>query len=217
MTRASLLFAVTVLAAGTPLGAQDLPRDARESRLAGMLPPPAADNVRLHVTAARALGLPADAITLRALELSAKGATADEVVAVVESLAARLAVADRELRAARAAAPTSGEIVAAADALGRGLRPAELRALAGAAGGAEPLTTQLIILTGLMDRGLPAGDALDAALARRGRGVRPPHAAEVVGAAAADAPPPLVPAAMRGRRDHVPQPPGSPGPMPQVG
>ena len=210
MTRRLALVALASILSVAPASAQVADAD-RDARLAAVLPPSAAAAVRARAAEAHRLGLPGDAIVLRALELAAKGAGAGDVVRRVEALGRRLALAQLALSQSGRPAPTAEELVAGADAIASGLTPAQLRALGGADG--EPLTRRLIAVTGLLDRGIPADAALASVAARLAAPGGPPHA--VPAAVGSDAPPPLVPTVTgRSRRDRNPpqQPRRSPPP-----
>jgi hypothetical protein len=212
MTRRLAFFALAGLLSAVPAAAQTVDAD-RGARLAAVLPASAAAAVRARAAEAHRLGLPGDAIVLRALELAAKGAEAGDVVRRVEALGRRLALAQLALRQAGHPPPTDEELVAGADAIASGLTPAQLRALVGPGVTAEPLARRLIVITGLLDRGVPADAAIANVAARLAAPGVPRHAAPA--AIGTDAPPPLVPTVTgRSRRDrtHPPQPRRSPGP-----
>lgn len=209
MTRALLLVALGAAVTVAPLTAQT----DREERLSEALPPHALAAVLDDMAEARLLGLPADAIALRALELTAKGATPDEVVERVAMFADRLAAAAAALREDGGFGVPAADIVAGADALGSGLTPRQLRSVAAGDATSEPLLTRLIVVTGLVDRGVPPTDAVATIVARGTMPARPPHPATA--AAANPESPPLVPAAAGSRRRVPITRPGFP-PLPQI-
>lgn len=213
MTRVSVVLALLAVVPGAGrLPAQEaaVPRAAR---LDAALPPAAADAVRGRVAEAQALGLPADALALRALELAAKGAEPADVVRRVNALAAGLADAARALRAGGRSVPAHSEIVWAADALASGLTPGDLTELARQT--PAPLTIRLIVLTALLDRGLTSSEAIAAAVVRTPGSAQPPRPATAAGAGVET--PPVVPAGATSRRNRphtVPEvlPPGGVAP-----
>jgi hypothetical protein len=212
VTRRLAFVALAGILSAVPAAAQTVDAD-RDARLASVLPASAAAAVRARAAEAHRLGLPGEAIVLRALELAAKGAEARDIVRRVEALGRRLALAQLALRQVGHPAPTDEDLVAGADAIASGLTPAQLRALAGAGATAEPLTHRLIVITGLLDRGVPADAALATVAARLAAPGGPRHA--VPAAIGSDAPPPLVPTVTgRSRRDrpHPPQTRRPPGP-----
>lgn len=197
MTRPAVLVLACAALLGAPAAAQHV-EGGRDARLAVALPPAEAALVRVRAAELRSLGLPGDAVVLRALELAAKGAAPRDVVGRVQDLAGRLLLADLALRLGGRLAPDAEEIVAGADAIASGLAPGQLRALAGESGPGVALTPRLIAIMGLLDRGVPAADALAVVAAHLPIPGRPPHAAPMSGAEPRS---PLVPAATgRGRR-----------------
>ena len=218
MNRPVVLVALAATLLVPPMSAQS-PMAERDARLSLLLPPAAAAAVRARASEARAQGLPAEALVLRALELSAKGAGPAEVVRRIESLARRLSLSDMALRLGGRSQPRPDEILAGADAIASGLAPGQLRILATEGLPAEPLTARLIAVANLLDRGLPSDDALAIVAARLGPPVsRPPHAPAVVDAAGPGSPPTVPTATGRGRnlpgRPAEPLPPfPAPGPV----
>lgn len=215
------LLVLSLLLPGLAVGAAraQAGAEARQARL-DALGPSVAEAVRARAAEMRRLGLPADAVVLRALELAAKGAEPAALLRRIDDFTVRLAVADHMLRLGGRPAPSPGEIVAGADALGSGLEPGQLRILAYDAPPAEPLTAALIVVTALLDRGVTGGDAVGVVAARLGAGAPPPHAAPMPASAdgVGSAAPPLVPTGAtkergRGRNrptPNLPVPPNSP-------
>jgi len=162
------LFCGTLLLsaqAGGSLLAQ-VPADAVSSRLTRVLPADVADEVRQRIDDARVRGLPADALAARALELSAKGLPPEQVARAVEQQARYLDAARTALVAARRADPQADEIDAGATALRKGVDADAVRDLAASTPSGRSLAVPLLVMSSLVDRGLPADNALRQVLAR---------------------------------------------------
>ena len=114
--------------------------------------------LRPILDSARADSLPEQALEDKVLEGMAKHVAPPRIVAAVRQLAGKLRDARALLRSATAAAPSEGEIVAAADALRRGVPAAELAALQTHAPTAT-LVVAFTVLGDLVQRGVPAGQA----------------------------------------------------------
>lgn len=110
--------------------------------------------------AARRDALPLRALEAKALEGAAKRRLGPEIVAAVTQLAADLKAA-RELLGGSAAGPrpADGDVVAAAEALRRGVPPKEIAELRRAAPPATRLDVPLVVLGALVERGIPADEA----------------------------------------------------------
>lgn len=123
----------------------------------GRAGPEAADRIREAVARAREAGVPAGPVLDKALEGIAKGVPPARLMPAVEAYVGRLG---------RAAAVLGGssppaEIVAAADALGRGVPEDELRSVGRGAGG-EDRSIALVVLGDLVEMGVPADRAAEA-------------------------------------------------------
>ncbi len=129
-------------------------------KLARMLPVAAAERVQSRVEEARARGLPAATLEQRALELSAKGIAPDRVAEAIDEYAERLDSARLILRASGRGEAADEEIDAAATALRKGLASGALGDLAQSAPSGRSLAVPLLVISSLMDRGLPADAAL---------------------------------------------------------
>ena len=211
MTRSVGLAVVLAAFSPLPLLAQGAQGD-REGRLDAVLPGPHASAIKARAAEARALGLPGDAIVLRALELAAKGARPDEVTRRVALLADRLVLADLALRLGGGGAPGPDAVVAGADALASGLATAQLRSLAQSGTPTEALAGRIIAVMALLDRGLAPDAAITAVAIRPGAAPRPVPASASVGGT--EVTPPLVPTATGRDRpsEHRPRPPQIPPP-----
>lgn len=157
----SLSLAATLLLATGSLGAQD-PSRSFSDRLGERLPPAEASRVHASLESARVLALPADVLEHLALELIAKGAPAATVVTGVQLRLELLVSARAVIRDARDADAAPDEIAAGAEAMQRGVSGSEIAELAQAAPSGRSLTVPLLVMSELVDRGLPS----DAALSR---------------------------------------------------
>jgi hypothetical protein len=156
------LFALALesgtLLAQTPVNAS--------SKLARVLPAGVAELVLQRIEDARAHGLPVGVLEQRALELSAKGVAPDRLARAVEDQVERLESARRALAGVGRGDPTEDEIDAAATALGKGVGRSAVSDFAKSAPAGRSLAVPLIVVSSLIDRGLPADDALRRVVAR---------------------------------------------------
>ena len=132
-------------------------------RARAALPPDVFQQVDVLVTSAIQEGLPAEPLWDKALEGAAKRVPPTRITPVVEEYSSRL----RTARGALGGAQTPATLVAAADALRRGV-PQEVLGRLGASDQRTPIA--LVVLGDLVETGVPADRALDvvrAALARR--------------------------------------------------
>ena len=138
----------------------------RWQRVEAAYAPQAVEQIRRVVERAAELGLPPEPILDKALEGAAKGIAPGRVLQALEGQAGRLEQAGALL------GPGAGraELVAAADALRRGVPEESVRRIG--AGPGDPANA-LVALGDLMDLGVPVGrahDVVEAALARGARG-----------------------------------------------
>lgn len=105
------------------------------------------------LASARKAGIPQEVLITKALEGAAKGVSGDRVVQALQAYSQRLQRADR-LLGGSARGPL---LVAAADALQKGVDPNAVRDVGRAAGG-DPLP--LVVLGDLRDAGVPVGQAV---------------------------------------------------------
>ncbi len=161
----SLWLAATLLLASGSLGAQE-PTRSFVDRLGERLPTTEAGRVHASVESARARGLPADVLENMALELTAKGAPAGAVIARVERRLELLSNARAVIRDARGAEPASDEIAAGVEAMQRGVKGSEIAEVARSAATGRSLAVPLLVLSELLDRGLPSDAALERVRAR---------------------------------------------------
>src|SRR5882724_637089 len=163
---AFLCAAVLGLCPGTePLAAQARSEDI-SSKLARVLPGGAADQVLRQIDDARARGLPAAALAARALELSAKGVAPDRIAQAIEDQAGWLEAGRAALTAGGRENAGADEIDAAATALRKGVDGRAVSDFARSAPSSRSLAVPLLIISSLVDRGLPADNALRQVLAR---------------------------------------------------
>lgn len=128
-------------------------------RLRQVLPADVAAHVLARVSAARADGLPAEALVQRALKFAAKGVPPEDIDRAVGEQADRLASA-RGALAAAGRATTPDDVEAAAEAMRQGIDGATVSALARGAPSGRSLAVPLYVLGALGARGVPAADAL---------------------------------------------------------
>lgn len=141
--------------------------EAKMERVRSQLGADGAARIQEAVTKARDAGVPAGPVLDKALEGIAKGVPAARLAPAVEAYAERLARAAAVL----GEGPPPAEIVAAADALGRGVPEGQLRAVRRVAG-PEDRAIALVVLGDLVEMGVPAdraaGAIRDAIAAGRG-------------------------------------------------
>lgn len=159
--RAFALLLSAVFASGLPkVAISQTPGADPSARLQALLPADVAARVLERIAAARAQGLPARAVEHRALELTAKGVPPARVELGVNTFANALAQGHTALAQGGVTQPSDAETEAAATALGEGIDGAAVSALARSAPSGRSLAVPLYVLAGLVDRGLPADQAL---------------------------------------------------------
>lgn len=137
--------------------AQQIPSE----RFMEVLPPEVATQVLERSETARQQGLPAQAMANLALEGVAKGRNASEVLASVELLVADMGRAQEALQSAGRNV-AGGEVEAATAAMRMGVDGEEISALASSQPSGRTLAVPLLVVGGLVQRGLPSDDALAA-------------------------------------------------------
>lgn len=171
--------AVLALAAAVvPLAAQE--GDPRLDRIRAELPEPAAEQIQARIEEARTAGLPVEALLDKAVEGIAKRIPAPRIAGAVDQLAQELERARDLLRDGVPAPPT--DVAAVADAMRRGVPESAIRRLAERAGPEEPTALAVHTMGDLMDRGVPADQAVAVLEAWRGRGARRTELRELSGA-----------------------------------
>ena len=152
------LVAATALAA-SPLAAQTPAKDP-STRLKEVLPADVAERVLATIASARARQLPAAALEHRALKFAAKGVAPKDIERSVAEQAERMDKAKLALESRRGTKPSGDEIDAGAEAMRKGVDGAALSAMAKGAPSGRSLTVPLTVVGSLIDRGLPADEAL---------------------------------------------------------
>jgi hypothetical protein len=155
-------LALAVLAASPAVAyAQAAATDALSARLDAQT----ATAVQTLIESAVSQGVPGEPLVAKALEGQSKGAAGDRIILAVRNLAADLAAA----RSALGITAANSEIVAGAGALRSGVSPGVLSRLK-AARGNQSVLLPLAMLTDLVSRGIPLGDAVKTVLALADRG-----------------------------------------------
>lgn len=157
------------------LGLGALPADAQEvdgrlARIRAQLSEAAVQQIEARITEARQQGLPVEPLLDKAVEGIAKGVPGDRIAGAVGALATELGRARSLL--GNGAPPTAADVSAVADALRRGVPEAAVQRIAGSADPDEPLALAIHTLGDLMDRGVPADQALTVLEVWRARGAR---------------------------------------------
>lgn len=155
----SILRAVPALLFATVLSAQTPAADP-SARLREVLPADVAERVLARIAEARSRGLPAQALENRALKFASRGIAPADVERAVTEHSRRLAGAQRALEAGRGSRPATDEVEAGADAMRQGVDAASVSALAKSAPSGRSLAVPLFVLGSLVERGLPADEAL---------------------------------------------------------
>lgn len=148
------------LAAGVLVGL-GIPLWAQETPLRSRLDPATYEALRPILEAARRDSIPVRPLETRALYGAARRLPPDQIVAAVQRLAADLKAVRAVLREALPQRPVSdGEVVAAEAAQRQGVAVADLAALWREAPPRVPLEIPFAVLGELVQRGVPADEAL---------------------------------------------------------
>jgi hypothetical protein len=131
------------------------------TRLQSVLPADVAARVIPLVQDAMSHDLPGDAVANVALQGVAMGRSGDQVRAAAEAMVSELRAAHDALSEG-GRAPTTDETQAGALAMQQGVDGATVSALAKSAPSGRSLAVPLAVMGALVDRGLPAADALQA-------------------------------------------------------
>lgn len=135
---------------------------ARGQGPTGRLTPELQEMLRPVFEQARRDSVPVQVLEAKALEGLAKRRPAGQIAMVVRGLAVELADARRLLReAAPEARLSAGEVLAAAEAVRRGLPSDQVGALRAAVAPDVQLEIPFAVLGALVERDVPAADALD--------------------------------------------------------
>lgn len=135
-------------------------------RLKEVLPPDVAERVLATIAEARARELPADALANRALKFAARGVDPLDIERSLHDHALRLDQARSVLNAARGGRASDDEVEAGSEALRMGADAEKISELARSAPSGRSLAVPLFVLGSLVDRGLPADQALRRVLER---------------------------------------------------
>lgn len=155
------VLAISILAAA-PLTAQ-VPAPDLSARLREVLPADVAERVLARIEAARSRAMPPQALAAlenRALKYAARGVPAADVERAIGEHADRMLRARDAIESARAAKAEGEEIDAGAEAMRQGVDGAAVSELAKSAPSGRSLAVPLFVIGNLVERGLPADDAL---------------------------------------------------------
>ena len=147
------------------VSAQVLAKDP-SARLREVLPAEVAARVLARIADARAHQLPAEALENRALKFAAKGVDPLNIERSVNEQALRMASARAALITGRGSNPAADEIDAGAEVMRKGVDGASVSQLAKSAPRDRSLAVPLFVIGSLVDRGLPADQALQRVLTR---------------------------------------------------
>jgi len=145
---------MAALCAATPAGLAAQQAEVRTRLEARGLPADLVQSVTEVAAAADAQGLPAVAIVDKAIEGWAKRVPAPRVVAAVRQYAARLGEGRDAVGAAGLARPPEAVVIAAAEALGRGIGAEQVGQIVRAAGEPAALAPGLVVAAALAAQGL---------------------------------------------------------------
>lgn len=154
---------VMSLALLAPAALAQTPAADPSARLREVLPADVAERVLATIAEARAVNLPAPAVTAlenRALKFASRGVPAADVERAVREHAGRMREARSAIETGRGRAAAGDEIDAGAEAMRQGVQGSSVSALAKAAPSGRSLAVPLFVLGALVERGSPADDAL---------------------------------------------------------
>jgi hypothetical protein len=143
-----------------------VPAKDPSARLREVLPADVATRVLARIADARAHQLPAEALENRALKFAAKGVDPRSIERSVNEQALRMSNARAALITGRGSNPTADEIDAGAEVMRKGVDGALVSLLAKSAPRDRSLAVPLFVIGSLVDRGLPADQALQRVLTR---------------------------------------------------
>lgn len=158
------LFAGSMVAVGS--ASAQTPAADPSAKLAEVLPADIAEQVLSTIAAARARGLPAQALESRALKYAARGVNPETIRTEIAAQSQRMDAARGALHSGRGGQAEGEEIEAAADVLAKGIDGAAVSELAQSAPSGRSLTVPLFVLGSLVDRGLPSDEALQRVVER---------------------------------------------------
>lgn len=151
---------LAVASASSALGAQATDPAAR---LREVLPPAVAEQVLATIARARDGQLPPAAVTAlenRALKFASRGVPPDQVARAIAEHATRMQTAQSAIQTGRGRPAAGDEVDAGAEALRQGVDGAAVSALARSAPSGRSLAVPLLVVGSLVERGLPADQAL---------------------------------------------------------
>lgn len=159
--RQTMLVLASVALAPT-LGAQAMDP---ATRLRAVLPPAIAEQVLATIAQARADRLPAAAVVAlenRALKFASRGVAPEQVARAVAEHASRMQAARGAIETGRGGGRPAGgdEIDAGAEAMRQGVDGSAVSALAKSAPSGRSLAVPLFVIGSLVERGLPADQAM---------------------------------------------------------
>ncbi len=172
MKQQRIVIALALAILPATLAAQDQLPDVERELVARGAPVAWAQNVAEIVAAVRADGLPTGPLVSKALEGWAKRGRVppDRVLAVLNQLAERFSEARDLTRSAGVAVPPGSLVAATAEALGRGMTSADVRAVIAAAPTPEAAATGMTVAGSLAAQGLDIAAAVRAVTENLGRG-----------------------------------------------
>jgi hypothetical protein len=157
------LKALVIAAVMAPSANAQTPAADPSARLREVLPAAVADRVLATIAEARARELPPQAIAAlenRALKFAARGVAPTDVERAVREHGARMIEARGAIQSGRSTPATGEEIDAGAEAMRQGVDGASVSALAKSAPSGRSLAVPLFVIGSLVERGLPADQAL---------------------------------------------------------
>lgn len=172
------LWATVLLLVALPLAAQDV--DPRMERIRAQLPEAAVEQIEARIQNARAQGLPVEPLLDKAVEGIAKRVPPPRIAGAVDQLAQDLGRAHALL--VDGVPPAATDVAAVADAMRRGVPEQAIERIARGGQPEEPVAAAVHTLGDLMDRGVPADQAVAVLEAWRGRGAQREELRELPGA-----------------------------------
>jgi hypothetical protein len=146
--------------------AAQTPAHDPSSTLEQVLPADIAQQVLARIADARSRALPAAALEHRALELQAKGMPSAEIPSVIAETENAMGTGKTALAAGGRTDASDAEVEAAGTGVAKGVDGGTISDLAKSAPSGRSLAVPIAVLTALVDRGLPADEALARVVAR---------------------------------------------------
>lgn len=154
-----LALLATLATLATSAAAQ-APAHDPSTRLREVLPAEVADKVLAKIAEARSRDLPAAALEQRALKFAARGVKPEDIERSVTAQAQRMERTSQVLEQARGRRASDEEVDAGAEAMRMGVDGAQIAELAKSVPSGRSLDVPLLVIGSLIDRGLPADEAL---------------------------------------------------------